>query len=463
MRVKIHFIGIGGIGVSALAQYCLSKNHKVSGSDLVSSEITDFLKKSGAEIFIGPHSTKNLAEGTGLVIYSPAVKSDNPEFKEAQKLGIKIQSYPQALGDLTKKYFTIAVSGTHGKSTTTAMIALVLIKAGFNPTVILGTKLKEFGNSNFHLGGIPNSKATLRGVPHSVRSSQIPDSKILVIEADEWQASFLNYWPKIIVLTNIEKEHLDYYKDLNHILKTYKEYLSHLPKDGVLVVNGDDKNISKIKNQKSKFQIKIQNFSIKQKETKILKKILKIPGEHNIYNALAALTAARILNILDKVSLKALSGYKGAWRRYGVIKGEIDNKKITIISDYAHHPTEVRVTLEAVRQKFSNQKIWCVFQPHQYQRTHYLFDEFVNTFRQVQDNHFTDKMIVTDIYDVAGREKKKTKTEVSSRKLVEKVKKSDVIYLPKEKIINYLKNNLKVGDILIIMGAGDIYKLIGKF
>jgi len=201
--MKIHFIGIGGIGVSALAQYYLAKGHKVSGSDLVSSEITGSLKKSGAKIFIARHLAKNLPDDTDLVIYSPAVSSDNPEIEKAKKSGIKIQSYPEALGELTKKYFTITVSGTHGKSTTCAMIALVLMKAGLDPTVIVGTKLKEFNGSNFRIG----------------------KSKYLIIEADEWQASFLNYWPKIIVLTNIEREHLDYYKDLKHILKTYKEYI----------------------------------------------------------------------------------------------------------------------------------------------------------------------------------------------------------------------------------------------
>jgi len=436
--MRIHFIGIGGIGISALAQYYLAKGHKIKGSDLASSEIIDLLKKSGAEIFIGLHSVKNLLEDKDLVIYSPAVTSNNPEFQKAKKLNIKTQSYPQALGDLTKDYFTIAVSGTHGKSTTTAMISLILIKAGLDPTVIIGTRLKEFGNTNFRAG----------------------KSKYLVIEADEWQASFLNYWPKIIVLTNIEKEHLDYYKDLDHILNTYKEYIGHLSKDGVLIMNEDDINISKIKKaQSAKLQFKTQNYSLRKKESEIVRKILKIPGEHNIYNALAALTVARVLKIPDKISLEALSEYKGVWRRFEIIKGKIANKKITIISDYAHHPTEIKATLEAVRQKFPNQKIWCVFQPHQHQRTFYLFDDFVKVFSSVPINN----LIITDIYDVVGREKKKIKTEVNSKKLIEAINRPNAVFLPKEKIKNYLKKNLEKGDILIIMGAGDIYKLIEEF
>ncbi len=227
--MKIHFIGIGGIGVSALAQYYLSQGAEVSGSDLVASEITGFLRKKGAKIFIGKHRVQNLPNDADLVIYSPAVKKDNSELKQIKHLTPntqhpKIMSYPQALGELTKQYFTIAVSGTHGKSTTTAMISLILEKAGFDPTVVVGTKLKEFGNSNFRMG----------------------KGKYLVIEADEWNASFLNYWPKIIVLTNIEREHLDYYKDLDHILKTFGEYVGHLTKERFLVANKEDRNISTI-------------------------------------------------------------------------------------------------------------------------------------------------------------------------------------------------------------------------
>ena len=258
--MKIHFIGIGGIGVSSLAQYYLETGNKVSGSDLVSSEVTDTFKKKGVKIFIGQHKAKNVPKDVDLIIYSPAVKPNNPELRKNKSL-----SYPQALGKLTKKYYTIAVCGTHGKSTTSAMIALTLIKAGLDPIVILGTKLKEFKNTNCRVG----------------------KSKFLVIEADEWKAALLNYWPKIIVLTNIEKEHLDFYKDLNHILKTYKEFINHLPKDGILVANGDDPNIKRIfRTLTSKDWRK---YSLKQKEAKKLKGILRVPGQHNVYNAQAAL------------------------------------------------------------------------------------------------------------------------------------------------------------------------------
>ncbi len=470
---KVHFIGIGGIGVSALAQYYLSKEAEVSGSDLFSSEITDFLKEKGAKIFIGKHKKQNLLSNIDLVIYSPAVKKDNPELRELIKQGAKAQSYPEALGDLTKQYFAIAVSGTHGKSTTTAMIALVLTKAGLDPTVIIGTKIREFGNHALSPAEGTNFRAG--------------KSKILVIEADEHFASFLNYWPKIIVLTNIEREHLDYYKNLKNILKTYRKYIGHLPKDGVLIYNKDDINISKLKAQNVKLQFKAQNYTIKQKEAKKLKKMLKIPGQHNVYNALAALTVARFLAIPDKITFKALSEYRGSWRRFEIKSSKVDGKKITIISDYGHHPTEVLATLKAVREKYlyppkfskgklrrARKKIWCIFQPHQYQRTYYLFNDFVKVFRKAP----IDNIIITDIYDVAGRETPKINIKVSSKLLVEKiypaksrkagispraklfnrVNRKNIIYLPLCDIKKHIKNNIKSGDILIIMGAGDIYK-----
>jgi len=409
----VHFIGIGGIGVSALAQYYLEKGYKVSGSDLVSSEITEALKKKGAKIFIGKHKAKNLPKDTDLVIYSPAVPKNNPELKKAiyrTPTPIDSLSYPEALGRLTKKYFTIAVSGTHGKSTTASMIGLLLVKAGLDPTIIVGTKLKEFGDSNCRMG----------------------KSKYLVIEADEHMASFLNYWPKIIVIINIEADHLDYYRNLRNLKKAFNEFVSHLPKDGVLITNK----------------------SVDKKAFPKLKKILKVPGVHNIYNASLALAVARVLKIPDKVSFKALSEYKGSWRRFEITK-TLDPKPCTLVSDYAHHPTEIKVTLKAAREKYPKKKIWCVYQPHQYQRTYYLFNDFVKVFKKAPVN----KLIITDIYDVAGREEKEIEKKISSEKLIKTIKKPWAIYLKKDEILDHLKKNLKGGEIVIIMGAGDIYEL----
>ena len=452
--MKIHFIGIGGIGVSALANYFLQKGASVSGSDLSESEIINDLKKMGAKIPLScpflkgggkgiGHRAENVPVGTGLVVYSAAVTKHNPEFKEAKRRKIKCQTYAQALGELTKEYFTIAVSGTHGKSTTTAMVALILIEAGLDPTVIVGTKLREFGNSNFRMG----------------------NSKYLIIEADEYEASFLNCWPKIIVLTNIEEDHLDYYRDINHIVATFGEYVGHLSKGGVLVANGEDKNIASII-QKSKVPpaprlrraSKIQNFSL---GFKIDNLKLRVPGRHNLMNAAAAMSVARVLGIRDKISVKALNKFKGTWRRFEY-KGQVNGAKI--FDDYGHHPTEIKATLQGAREfltirhkPYATSHLWCVFQPHQYERTYKLFDEFAAAFDEA------DKVVLLPIYSVAGREKESIKKKVSSEKLVQRLRaqgRQGVVYCDSfEKAADFLCKNLKRGDIAIIMGAGDIYKM----
>lgn len=463
--MKIHFIGIGGIGVSALARYYLEKGNKISGSDLVSSEITKSLEELGVQIFTGPHKATCLTSDVKQVIYSAAVQKSNPELKRAKELGIKIQTYPQALGKLTKKHFTIAISGAHGKGTTTAMISLILIKAGFDPTVIIGTKMRELGDSTHS----KNSGLILSYAKGS--NCRVGKSKYLIIEADEYESAFLNYWPRIIVVTNIDKEHLDYYRDLNHIIETFSEFISHLPQNGILIANKDNNNIlrmlkSKVPtpqgcgadaSQKSKVQFKIQKYSSTQKEADRLKKILKIPGQHNVSNALAALSVARILKIPDETSFQALSEYEGAWRRFETYQSKWGLKRITIVSDYAHHPSEISSTLQAARQKFPKRRIWAVFQPHQYQRTYYLFDEFINAFDKA------DKIIITEIYSVAGRERKDIVKRINAKSLAQEMrKKRKNVYFIKDlnKIPQFLRAKVEHQDVVLVMGAGSIYKIV---
>lgn len=440
-KQRIHFIGIGGIGVSALAQYYLGRGHRITGSDLTASEITASLKKLGAKIHIGNPRPELITSRVGLVVYSPAVPPTNPEFQKAYIMkasqpNFRLLSYPEALGELTKTHYTIAVSGTHGKSTTTSMIGLLLWKAGLDPTVIVGTRLKEFGDTNCRVG----------------------KSRYLVIEADEHFASFLNYWPKIIVLTTIEADHLDYYKNLSNVIRGFKKYISHLPKDGFLVANQDDKNIQKILYKIQNTKYKIQYYSLSQKEAEKLRNLLKIPGEHNVSNALAALAVARILGIPDAKSFKALGEYHGSWRRFEVFQ-LFRPKRYTLISDYGHHPTEIKVTVEAARSQWPEKTLWLVFQPHQYARTFYLFKDFVKVLAKAP----VDKLIITDIYDVAGREDDAIRKKVSSEQLVEaiqKIENSKVLYLPTLKEVEaYLKKNLKGGEVVMVMGAGDIYNL----
>ncbi|MCH7828507.1 UDP-N-acetylmuramate--L-alanine ligase [Patescibacteria group bacterium] len=450
MKKRIHFIGIGGIGVSALAKYYLKKGWQVLGSDLTASEITIQMKNLGAKVHIGKPKASLITTKIEKVIFSPAVPRNHPERMAARKKKIQELSYPKALGELTKKHYTIAVSGTHGKSTTTAMLGLLLTKAGLDPTVIVGTRLKEFGNSNCRVG----------------------KSKYLVIEADEHFASFLNYRPQIIILTSLEADHLDFYKTLENLIKTFKKYVRLLPKDGIVVANRDDKNVQKVLKG---FKKEIIWYSKKHKGAKKVKSALWIPGEHNVSNALSVLKVARLLNVPDKKSLEALSQFKGSWRRFELFSLK-KPKPYTLVSDYGHHPTEIKVTIEATREKWPKKNIWLVYQPHQYQRTFYLFKDFVRVLSRLP----IQKLLLMDIYDVAGREEKAIRGKVSSQKLIEKIQMmpkrmmpkrdlgfpksrlgapKEVLYIPTaDQVKAYLKRNLTGGEVVVVMGAGDIYQ-----
>ena len=438
MKKRIHFIGIGGIGVSALAKYYLKKGWQVSGSDLAKSEITLQMKNLGAKVHIGKPKASLITTRIEKVIFSPAVLKNHPERVAARKKKIQELSYPQALGELTKKHYTIAVSGTHGKSTTTAMLGLLLAKAGLDPTVIVGTKLKEFGDTNCRVG----------------------KRKYLVIEADEHFASFLNYRPKIIVLTSLEADHLDFYKTLGNLIKTFKKYVCLLPEDGIVVANKDDINIQKVLKG---FKGKVIWYSINTKDAKKIRSSLWLPGQHNVLNALSALKVARLLKISDKKSLKTLSQFKGSWRRFEIFNLK-KPKRYTLVSDYGHHPTEIRVTMEAAREKWPKKNIWLVYQPHQYQRTFYLFKDFVKVLSHLP----IQKLLLMDIYDVAGREEKAIRKKVSSQKLAEKIQimlkrdlenPKEVLYIPTaDKVKAYLERNLEGNEVVVVMGAGDIYQ-----
>ena len=443
-------MGLGGIGVSAVARLFLFRGASVSGSDVNESEIIKALKKEGVLFFLG-HKKENLAKDVELLIYSPAVSKNNPERKEAEKLGIKQYSYPEFLGELSQEQFTIAISGTDGKSTTTAMAGLVFGDAGVDPTVIVGSKVKQF-NENLRIGQSP----------------------YLILEACEYQANMLNLRPQIIVLTNITADHLDYYGNLNNILTAFKKYVSFLPKDGELVINADDKNcmaISKsaicpvatyginenaelmakniiIKNRKQIFEVIFNNKSLG-------KFSLAVPGKFNIYNALAVIRLALAFDIEIEIIKKTLSIYHGIWRRFEIL-GKSKNGSL-VISDYAHTPQAVAGTIKATKEFYPDRKIIVVFQPHHRSRTKLLFNEFVKSF------DFADAVILPEIYDVAGREKGKDK-DISSNDLVSalrKRKKSIEIYFmtslqEAEKLVLKKSNN---ESILLMMGAGDIYRV----
>jgi UDP-N-acetylmuramate--alanine ligase len=441
---KIHFVGIGGIGVSAIAKLMIWQEKKVSGSDCQESEITNELKKMGAEIFIG-HKQENLNEDIDLAICTLAVPENNPEIIKAKKFGIPIFTYPQALGFLTKEKFGIAVCGTHGKSTASSMLALILKKSGLDPTIVIGSKVADF-NGNAVVG----------------------KSKYFVFEACEYKRAFLNYYPKIIILNNVELDHTDYYKNLEDYKSAFEEFIKHLPKDGMLIIN------EKVKIQNSKVKILsfgsdkkndlvVSDIQLKDGETRFKvifqeknlgEFVLKVPGIFNIYNALGAIAAALLLEIKPEIIKKTLADFQGIWRRFESV-GEINGAKI--ISDYAHHPTEVKAMIEGAEKFYPDKRIIAVFQPHRRNRTKKLFNDFIKSFDRA------DMVILSEIFDVAGREEKKD-SDVSSLDLVKEIKKRS-----KEKTVLFAKNlketkklilkNARKNDIILVMGAGDIYKI----
>lgn len=480
-RKSIHFIGIGGIGMSSLARYFLALNKvegkaqkwAVSGSDIVESAITRKLRKEGIKAQIGHkkgHKKGHIRGQLSLVIHSQAIKTGNPELKEAGRLGVGVLSYPEAVGELTKNYTTIAVAGAHGKSTTTALTGLIFKKAGLDPTIIIGTELKELNGSNFRMG---------RG-------------RYLVLEADEFGRAFLHYSPAIAVITNIDREHLDIYKNLVGAQKAFLKFMERVMEGGTLVLNKDNAPLvslaAKIKKIARERKLRILWYSVHGNTAKKIARVIKIPGAHNISNAVAAYKAARVLGVPHKTILGAISRYRGASRRFEyrgklIMKHEAWNMEhganntiktkgklfhapcsvLRVYDDYAHHPTEIKATLQAFREKFPRSPIVCVFQPHQAKRLSALFKEFQDAF------DLADTTVIMPLYKVPGRDEKigKYNSEALVRAIQKNQPKKLVFYLDNPK---NLKSALKtllgpdsplatrhsLSPIIVMMGAGDI-------
>ena len=423
MHEKIHFVGIGGIGVSSLARYYLAKGARLSGSDLTESDLVRELAAEGVIMRIGHHSD-NLLRDVSRVIYSAAAKEDNPELKEARRRGLTCMTYAEALGELTKQYITIGVSGAHGKSTTTALLSLMLVHAGLDPTVIIGTRLAEFGGKNVRIG----------------------KSRYLVIEADEWNKSFFHYAPQIAVITNVDAEHLDTYKNLAGVIKAFNKYVMGLPKEATVVVNAQDKNtITAIKGCKRT----VIKFNEKNKRTP--KWPLEVAGQFNQLNAEAAYRAAAVLGVTRKDAVEAVGKFRGSWRRMEPLAPRENNKVSgTFFADYAHHPTEIAATIGAFKAKFKGRKLFVVFQPHQVARLTALFPAFVKAFEGA------DQVAILPAYQVAGREVAGGKTGEDLYKGIVKLRGKKA-----EGSVFYLKNiaeslNLIDKQVVVFMGAGTI-------
>lgn len=431
---NIYFIGIGGIGVSALARYFLSKGYKVSGSDLANSPIIRDLVKEGAVIHIG-HSAKNVKNlKNTLIIHSQAVNSDNPEMKQFLKMNLEHRSYPEAVGELSKEFKIVAIAGAHGKSTTTALVALIMIEAGLDPTVIVGTKLKEFNNSNFRLG----------------------KSEYLVLEADEYGGAFWNYHPFISGITNIDREHLDFYKNFGGVKKSFQRFLANHKAGSKIIFNDLNKALCEIVSKAAS----LKKYPISDVPEKIKDKIgrtLKIPGKHNQLNALVAYSIAKELGISEKIILSSISKFNGVWRRME-FKGELEvlsskfKNKVILFDDYAHHPNEVKATLQGLKEKYPKNKLICVFQPHQAKRLKALFKDFTRAFSAA------DKTILFPIYKVPGRENP-AEARYGAESLARHIKGSIYLKDPKKglnKAILGVIKGYKSPVTMVMMGAGDI-------
>ena len=439
----IHMIGIGGISMSGLAEILKNKGYNVKGSDMNDSNIIKKLRNSGIPVTIG-HKKENV-EGADAVIFTAAIKKDNPEYVEAERLGITLIERSVLLGEITRMYSdTIAVAGTHGKTTTTSMISSAFIEAKKDPTISVGGEL-DIIDGNYKIG----------------------NSKYFITEACEYVESFLKFSPKVAVILNVEEDHLDYYKNLDHIKSAFYKFENRLPDDGYAVLNADDENSRElIQNEKyNKITFGIKNpakFSAKNimfekdittyelyVDGKFVSKVeLKVPGIHNVYNSLACIAVCDIYKLELKDVLTALEKFGGAKRRFEK-KGEYNGA--LIYDDYAHHPSEIKATLLAAKEKKAR-RILCVFQPHTYTRTKTLLNEFSEAF------YNADNVIITDIY--AAREK--DTGEISSKDLVNRIEKTsnNAVYIKDFKDIEkYVEKELKPGDLFITIGAGDVYKI----
>ena len=438
---KIHFIGIGGISMSGLAAVLLNSGFKVSGSDFKNSPIVEKLKDSGAEIYIG-HKKENI-KNVDLVVYTAAIPSDNPELLEAEEKNIALMDRAEFLGEIMKGHkYNVAVSGTHGKTTCTSMLSHVTIAGNLDPTILVGGELDIIGG-NFRIG----------------------NSEYFLTEACEYKRSFLKFFPYVGVILNIDADHLDCYKDIDEIADTFLKFSKLIPEDGYLVGYSDDFRVKEILSKvdcntlsygfDETADVTAKNivfnkdgcatFDVYKDNKNLFTLTLNIPGKHSILNALASICVSLIFNISNDNIIEGLSKCKGAHKRFEY-KGELNG--VTVIDDYAHHPTEIKATLSTAKQ-ISHNKTYCIFQPHTYTRTKSLFNEFTECFSD------TDELILMDIY--AAREK--NTGLVSSDELGDAIRSKGIKCTnvhSHDEALTYVKSKLTSGDLLLTVGAGDV-------
>jgi UDP-N-acetylmuramate--alanine ligase len=447
---KIHFVGIGGIGMSGIAEILIDQGFSVSGSDRALSEVTERLRSLGASIFEG-HRAENIAEDVDTLVYSSAVAAENPEVIEAQRRKIPVVRRAEMLAEVMRLKYGIGIAGTHGKTTTTSMVSLVLMEGGLDPTVIVGGKLSGLGGTNARLG----------------------KGDFIVVEADEFDRSFLSITPTIAVLTTLETDHLDCYRDLEDIKGAFIQFANKVPFYGFVVLCLDEPALQDIMPQlrKKKLltygltpQADVQAVDIRHKENlstftvvRNLEELgsitVQIPGNHNVQNALAAITVGLELGVSFaqvKAGIERFTGVYRRWERKGEALG------ITVYDDYAHHPTECKATLSGVKAGW-RRRVVCVFQPHLFSRTRDFYEEFGKAFL------LADVLVVTDVYP-AREEPIQGVTGELITNAAKQYGHKDVHYLKNKKDIPaLLKSIAKSGDIVITMGAGDIWKFGEEF
>jgi len=444
---NIYCLGIGGIGVSGLSRLFLDMGKTVTGSDLKATNVTQDLEKLGIKVTIG---SNEIVGQPDLVVYSPAIPKPDLEKITCEKL-----SQSQAIGQLIEDKYGIGVTGTNGKSTTTAILGLILEQAGMDPTVLIGSLLSPKNESEKFKG-----------------NARLGSGQLFVVESDEYARKMLDNKPKMIVITNIAEDHLDVYKDLSDIEKAFSDYIRSLPTDGILIYNSDDHNTVEVCKHATchkytfgihhyadlqavnvKVESGKQTFDLHLNDTKIGSFELHVPGLFNISNAIGAALSAIKLGVNTEVIEKTLAGYAGIWRRFEVV-GKLENKPI--ISDYGHHPAGVAATIEAAKQFYPGKKILVVFQPHQHNRTKELFGEFIESLIMA------DELILPEIFDVAGREHGEP---VSSKDLATELTKRGVkatFAKDLDETGNMIREKIKDFDVVLLMGAGDIDNVARK-
>jgi len=454
---RFHFIGAGGVGMSGLAKLLIKNKAIVAGSDQTQTGVTDRLCQLGADIKIG-HSAGNLSPDTDAIVISAAVKEDNPELKLARKRGYKIYKYAEMLGILCNRYDGIAVAGTHGKSTTSGWLVYLLKQAGADPSFIIGADITQLASS-----------------------SGVGDGKFFIAEACEYDRSFLNIKPKIGCILNIEQDHLDYYKDENEIASAFGEFAFGIKPGGVLIANGEDPNVAEVikdprfrggdnslrcetfgldkgcdfSARNIRLKDGLYSFDVYHNGRLLGPTQISLPGKHNILNALAVVAMAVNAGVEPRQVLRLLPDFTGIDRRL-MLKATVG--QITVLDDYAHHPTEIKASLAAIRDRFQPSRLWCVFQPHQYSRTRFLLDDFAESFK------LADITIVPEIYFV--RDTEAEKEEVNSQVLVERMRANgtEAIFIDGlDRICGYLKQNVTAGELVVTMGAGDIWKVADEY